>query len=64
MEYCITMERTQRVAVTFTADNDDQAIEKAAELNRTAAPTDFEAGDEEHDYDLCDSAGHLLVDWN
>ena len=44
MEYCITMERTQRVAVTFTADNDDQAIEKAAELNRTAAPTDFEAG--------------------
>ena len=49
MEYCITMERTQRVAVTFTADNDDQAIEKAAELKRTAAPTQFDAGDEEHD---------------
>ena len=64
MEYCITMERTQRVAVTFTADNDDQAIEKAAELNRTAAPTDFEAGDAEHDSALCDTAGHLLVDWN
>ena len=64
MEYCITMERTQRVAFSFTADNDDEALKKAAELNRTAAPTDFEAGDEEHDYALCDSAGHLLVDWN
>ena len=52
MEYCITMERTQRVAVTFTADNDDQAIEKAAELNRTSTPADFEGGDEEHDYAL------------
>ena len=64
MIYSITMERTQRVAVTFTADNDDQAIEKAAELNRTAAPTDFEGGDEEHDYALCDDAGNLLVDWD
>ena len=29
MEYNITMERTQRVAVTFTADNDEEALEKA-----------------------------------
>lgn len=64
MEYCITMERTQRVAITFTADNDDEALLKAAELNSAATPADFEGGDEEHDYALCDSSGNLLVDWD
>lgn len=64
MEYCITMERIQRVAVNFTADNDDQAMEKAAEINRAAAPADFEGGTEEHDYALCDTAGRLLIDWD
>lgn len=63
MEYCITMERTQRVAVSFTADNDNEAIEKAAKINEMAAPADFENGTEEHDYALCDTAGRLLVDW-
>lgn len=60
----ITMERTQRVAFSFTADNDDEALKKAAELNRTSTPADFEGGDEEHDYALCDGAGNLLVDWD
>lgn len=64
MESCVTMERTQRVAVTFTADNDDQALEKAAELNREAAPADFEGGDEEHDHALCDGTGSVLIDWH
>ena len=64
MEYNITMERIQRVAVTFTADNDEEALEKAAEINRTATPADFEGGDEEHDYALCDGAGSVLVDWS
>lgn len=64
MEYCITMEHIQRVAVSFTADNDDQAMEKAAEINRAAAPADFEGGTEEHDYALCDTAGRLLIDWD
>ncbi len=64
MEYCITMERIQRVAVSFTADNDDQAMEKAAEINRAATSADFEGGTEEHDYALCDTAGRLLIDWD
>ena len=73
MKYSITMERTQRVAFSFTADNDDEALKKAAELNRTSTPADFEGGDEEHDYALCDGvstpifivdAGNLLVDWD
>ena len=28
MKYSITMERTQRVAFSFTADNDDEALHK------------------------------------
>jgi hypothetical protein len=64
MEYCITMERTQRVAVTFTAESDDEAMEKAAEINTAAKPADFEGGAEEHDYALCDTAGRILVDWD
>ena len=64
MEYSITMERTQRVVSRFTADNDEQAIKRAAEISKMATPTDFEGGDEEHDYSLCDRNGNLLVDWN
>ena len=41
MEYNMTMERTQRVAVTFTADNDEKAMEKAAEINHTATPEEI-----------------------
>ena len=64
MIYSITMERTQRVAFSFTADSDDEALEKAAELIRTSTAADLEGGDEEHDYALCDEAGNLLVDWD
>ena len=63
MEYCITMERTLRVAVHFKASSDVEACEKAVEIYNNAAPTDFEAGDEEHDYALCDTRGRTLVDW-
>lgn len=63
MEYCITMERTQRVAVFFTAENDDQAMEKAVEINNSAKSADYEGGTEEYDYALCDTAGRPLVDW-
>lgn len=64
MEYCITMERTLRVAVTFTAESDDEAMEKAVGIKRAAATAYFEGGTEEHDYALCDTAGRMLVDWD
>lgn len=64
MEYNITMERAQRVVVTFTAGNDEEALKKADEISRTATPANFEGGEEEHDYALCDGAGNLLVDWD
>lgn len=63
MEYCITMERTLRVAVHFEASSDDAACEKANEIYDNATPTDFEAGDVGHDYALCDTSGRTLVDW-
>lgn len=63
MEYCITMERTLRVAVRFHAENDDQARERAIELYEMATPANFEHGDETHDYALSDSDGRTIVDW-
>lgn len=38
MEYHITMERTQRIVFSFTANNDSEAEEKANELCNSAAP--------------------------
>ena len=63
MEYCITMERTLRVAVHFDADSDDKARERAIEIYDSATPAVFEAGDTEHDYALCDTSARTLVDW-
>lgn len=64
MNYCITMERTLRVAVQFEADSDDEAYEKAKEIYDKSEPADYDQGEEEHDYALCDGAGNLLVDWD
>lgn len=63
MEYCITMERTQRVSIDFVADTDEEAWEKAQELYDMSTPVDFEKGSEEHDYALCDETGRTLIDW-
>lgn len=63
MEYCITMERTLRTAISFEADNDDQACKKAEEISAQASSSDYEPGEEERDYALCDEAGRLIVDW-
>lgn len=64
VEYQITMERTQRIALSFTADNDELAEEMAHELCTNATPSDFASGDEERDYALCDSGGTLIKDWD
>jgi hypothetical protein len=64
MEYHITMERTQRIVFSFTANNDSEAEEKANELCNSAAPSDFAGGDEERDYALCKSGGILVKDWS
>ena len=52
MKYCITMERTQRVAVWFDAPNDEKAEKEADRIFGAATAADFEDGDEERDYAL------------
>lgn len=64
MEYRVTMERIQRIAINFTADNDVEAEKKANELCSNTAPSEFAAGDEERDYALCKSGGILVKDWS
>lgn len=63
MKYCITMERTLRIAVNFDAANDDEAREKASEIFDNTSQDDFEQGSEEYDYALCDDTGRTIVDW-
>lgn len=64
-KYCITMERTQRVAVWFKAKNDEAAEKEAERINDAAKPEDFESGDEERNYALDDvSDGRTIIDWS
>lgn len=63
--YNITMECTQRIAVSFEAENDDDAIEKANQLCNTADSSEFEGGVEERDFALVDGETHaLILDWS
>jgi len=65
MKYCVTMERTLRIAVWFDAPDDEAAEEKAAEINQSTDLKEFEEGDVERDYALCDvESGRLLLDWD
>ena len=65
MLYKMTMERTLRVGIEFEAENDSTAEVKAEELFSTAIsnPTQFDGGDTEHDYALCDGVGNELIPW-
>lgn len=66
MKYNMTAERTLRIAITFEAENDEAAEKKADEMlaDMIAHPENFEGGDTEHDYALCDDGGRTVVDWN
>ena len=66
MEYNMTVERTLRIAITFEAENDKAAEEKANELfvDMIEHPEKFEGGDKEHDYALCADGGRTVVDWS
>lgn len=64
MEYCITMERVQRISVYFNAESDEEAEKRAAEINVSTGPEDFDNGDAETDYALCESSsGRTIIDW-
>ncbi len=65
MKYCITIEKVRRISVTFCADNDEDAEEIAAQINRNTTNAEFEPGDEEQDYALfnCDTQ-RQIIDWD
>lgn len=64
MEYIITMERTQRIAVSYRADSDDAARRKASEIYDNTKPEDFESGTAEEDYAVDSEDGRVIEAWN
>jgi len=65
MRYCITLEEVRRIAVYFDADNDEDAEEKAAQINQKTESTDFDDGTSERDYALCNTeSGRTIIDWD
>lgn len=65
MKYCVTMERTLRIAVWFDALDDEAAEQKAAEINQSTSLESFEQGDMERDYILCNmETQQMILDWD
>lgn len=66
MIYKLTMERTLRIGVEFEADDDEAAVMIANDAYRKAmgTPQEFEGGDIEGDWALCNEEGKDLVVWS
>ena len=66
MLYKLTMERTLRIGVEFESDNEAQARAHALILFDRAMehPTDFDGGDVEGDFTLCDESGQDIIPWS
>ena len=63
-KYCVTMERTSRIAHRLKADNDADAERMAARMQDNMKPSDYEGGDCEEDYSLCAEDGREIVAWD
>lgn len=63
-KYCITMERTLRIAKWFEAENDEIARGLADKIHMETKDSEYEGGDAEYDYALCHEGGCTVVDWN
>ena len=63
MKYCVTMERTVRIAKWFEAENDKAAMDLAHLIHVRTDDSEYENGDSEYDYALCDETGKDLVYW-
>ena len=65
MEYCITMERVQRVAVWYEADSDDEAITKGEAIfqEHVSDGSGFDGGGSEYDFEICHENGKEIVQW-
>lgn len=62
--YCITMERTLRIAKWFDAKDDAEACERANLIHLQTDDYEYEGGDSEYDYSLvCTENGNELIPW-
>lgn len=64
MRYCVTMERTTRIAQWFEATSDEEAKIIAEKIHDDMKPSDYESGDEEQNYAICEETGRTVLDWN
>lgn len=66
MQYCITMERTQRIAVWYEANSDDEAITQGEAIFRERVDGDygFDGGSSEYDFEICHGNGMEIVQWD
>lgn len=63
MRYCITMERTARIAKWFDADDHIAACEAGAKIFSETTDEEFEIGDVERDYAIACDNGCDVVTW-
>ena len=62
--YCITMERTTRIAKWFDADDHISAINAARKIFDETSKDEYESGDAEYDYAIsCETTGTDVVTW-
>lgn len=61
--YCITLELTKRISKWFEAECEDQAWELAEKINNETEDSEYEPGDSERDYSLCDAKGRTIISW-
>ena len=66
MQYCITMERTQRIAVWYEANSDDEAITQGEAIFRERVDGDygFDGGSSEYDFEIFHENGMEIVQWD
>lgn len=63
MQYCVTIEMTQRTAVWFDADNDDEAAKYAEALVDDIDDDEFD-DEREYNYAVSSEDGKTIIDWD
>lgn len=64
MRYCITLEKTMRVAKWFDAEDDAFAVDRAERVRDAISHDEYECGDIEYDFSLvCVDDGRILTPW-
>lgn len=65
MRYCVTIEKTKRIAIWFDSENDSEAEKKAITIASNITDDDLDLGDSDQDYSLVNEEnGKTLIDWN